>query len=471
MQIAICWFRQDLRLYDNPALLAASLHGKVIPVYILDEKSPKQYEMGAASKWWLHNSLKSLNSSLNDNLNIYNGDPLVILAKLIKRHNVSAIFWNRCYEPFAIQRDKLIKEHFNNLNVQSFNSSLLWEPWEIKKSDGSEYRVFTPYYRKGCLAAPSPNLPVDKPAALKLIKDKGSIYVDSLSLLPKIKWYESLEPHWCAGEDNALEAMNRFIDQGLINYKKGRDFPATSYVSRLSPHIHFGEISIRHLWHTIFSLDNDNDNIDHFLSELGWREFSYYQLYNHPDLPEKNLQKKFDKFEWQENQAHLVAWQKGITGIPMVDAGMRELWQTGYMHNRVRMIVGSFLVKNLRIHWKHGEKWFWDTLVDADLASNSASWQWVAGCGTDAAPYFRIFNPITQGEKFDPTGEYIRKYIPEIAALPNKYIYAPWTAPLAELNKAKVELGKDYPFPVVDLKRSRESALLAFQSLKSDKNV
>ena len=472
MQKAIYWFRQDLRLYDNPALMEASNYAEILPIYIVDSQTPKQYQIGAASKWWLHNSLTSLNKSLNNNLNIYHAPPLDIIKNLIKDYNIDAIFWNRCYEPFAIQRDKEIKEYLqsNNIKNKSFNASLLWEPWEIKKTDGSEYKVFTPYYRKGCLLATSPAKPLDKPNNLALVKDKSSLSISQLNLLPEIKWYISLEKCWSIGEKSAKESLYKFIENGLDNYKIGRDFPATSYVSRLSPHIHFGEISIRQIWHTIAAIDNDNSNIDHFLSELGWREFSYYQLYNHPTLPEQNLQRKFDKFAWQINDKNLKAWQTGNTGIPLVDAGMRELWQTGYMHNRIRMVVGSFLVKNLRLHWKHGEQWFWDTLVDADLASNCASWQWVAGCGNDAAPYFRIFNPITQGEKFDPNGEYIRKYIPELAKLPTKYIYAPWQAPTQVLEQANIALGTDYPLPIVDLKLSREQALLAFQALKNNKD-
>ena len=263
-------------------------------------------------------------------------------------------------------------------------------------------------------------------------------------------------------------AQNRFkafVDEGLSFYKDGRNFPAKPYVSRLSPYLHFGEISPSQLWQTVRSVGDDK-HIEHFCSELGWREFSYSQLYHNPELPHKNLQLKFDAFPWVENAEHLHAWQTGRTGIPMVDAGMRELWQTGYMHNRVRMIVGSFLVKNLRIHWHHGEHWFWDTLIDADLANNSASWQWIAGCGADASPYFRIFNPVTQGHKFDPNGEYVRQYIPEIASLPNKYLFNPWESPNLVLKTAGVELGSTYPCPIVDLKQSRKSALMAFQSLK-----
>ena len=268
------------------------------------------------------------------------------------------------------------------------------------------------------------------------------------------------------GEQGAHDRFQQFLDEGLSNYKKGRDEPALNCVSGMSPHLHFGEVSPNQLWYAVRSM-GESVNIEHFCSELAWREFSYQLLYHNPNLPTENLQKKFDHFPWQQNAGHLAAWQRGQTGIPMVDAGMRELWQTGYMHNRVRMIVGSFLVKNLRLSWHEGERWFWDTLLDADLANNSASWQWIAGCGADAAPYFRVFNPVTQGEKFDAQGEYIRRFIPELSKLPNKYLFAPWQAPAEILKQAGVVLGETYPQPIVDLKLSREAALEAFSTLKA----
>ena len=276
--------------------------------------------------------------------------------------------------------------------------------------------------------------------------------------------------HWQIGEEGAYKRFQTFIKEGLSSYKEGRNIPSEPFVSRLSPHLRWGEISPNQLWYLVRNIGDDS-NIDHFCSELGWREFSYSQLFHNPDLPRKNLQAKFDGFPWAENDDYLRAWQTGQTGVPMVDAGMRELWQTGYMHNRVRMIVGSYLVKNLRLHWHHGERWFWDTLVDADLANNSASWQWIAGCGADAAPYFRIFNPVTQGQKFDPQGHYIRQYIPEIAGLPNKYLFSPWEAPAEVLQAAGIKLDSTYPSPIVNLKQSREAALEAFKSLKPQAEI
>lgn len=469
-KIAIYWFRQDLRLSDNPALTKAADSENVLPIYILDDHNAGMSAMGRVSRWWLHHSLHALNESLGFKLSVYSGNPQDILDELIKRFDVTAVICNRCYEPWRIKRDKKIENNLKQCGIafHTYNGSLLWEPWHIKKEDGTPYKVFTPFYRKGCLNAKPPREPLTKPNNTTYINDTNSVSIDDLKLCPREKWDEKIQPHWHIGEKGAEKSLDKFINDGLAFYKEGRNIPIKPYVSRMSPHLHFGEISPNQLWYAVRSVNND-DNVDHYCSELGWREFSYSQLYHNPDLPRKNLQPKFDHFPWVDQKDHLVAWQRGETGIPMVDAGMRELWQTGYMHNRVRMIVGSFLVKNLRLHWHHGERWFWDTLVDADLANNSASWQWVAGCGADAAPYFRIFNPVTQGQKFDPDGEYVRRYIPEIAYLPNKYLFSPWEAPELVLKESDVVLGSNYPYPIVDLKKSRELALEAFQSLKQEK--
>lgn len=468
--IAIHWFRQDLRLSDNPALTAAAQCGSVLPIYILDDENAGEYGMGAASRWWLHHSLEALNTALGGALSIYRGNPADILKDIIARYHVKAIYWNRCYEPWRTRRDAIIKEHLKTqgTGVESANGSLLWEPWSVKKDDGTPYKVFTPFYRKGCLRAKPPGEPLPIPKTVNYHHDKaGSLNLEALKLLPAIRWDRQLEPHWHIGEKGAQARFQQFADEGLPHYKGGRNLLAKPYVSRMSAHLHFGEISPNQLWHFIRTTVDD-EHIEHFCSELGWREFSYSQLYYNPDLPRKNLQPKFNNFPWAKDDAKLTAWQKGQTGIPMVDAGMRELWQTGYMHNRVRMIVGSFLVKNLRLHWHHGERWFWNTLVDADLANNSANWQWIAGCGADAAPYFRIFNPVTQGRKFDIDGSYVRQYIPEIALLPDKYLFSPWEAPETTLKKAGIELGNTYPNPIVDLKKSRVAALESFHSLKQE---
>ena len=464
------WFRQDLRLSDNPALHHASRNGQVLPVYILDDQNSGDFSMGGASRFWLHHSLKNLKENLNNNLSLYQGDPLKTLLDIIDRNNINVVYWNRCYEPWRIKRDTEIKSVLESkgISVFTYNGSLLWEPWTIKKDDGTPYKVFTPFYRKGCLNSEEPRKPLPKVSTSNLIVDKApSLNLEDLSLIPAFRWDIQMESHWDIGEIGAYERLTKFIDGGIKHYKEGRNFPAKPFVSRISPHIHFGELSPNQAWYLAKEKGSDK-NIDHFLSELGWREFSYCQLYFNPDLPRKNLQSKFDAFPWEDNPKNLLAWQKGQTGIPMVDAGMRELWLTGSMHNRVRMVVGSFLVKNLLLNWHHGEQWFWDCLVDADLASNSASWQWIAGCGADAAPYFRIFNPVTQGEKFDPDGEYIRQYIPELKELPNKYLYNPSEAPKEVLDKANIVIGKDYPEPIINLKASREKALDAFKSLKKE---
>ena len=408
--------------------------------------------------------------SLSGRLNVYVGDAKTIIAHLAKEYNVQNIYWNRCYEPFRIAQDTEIKAYFteNNINCKSFNGSLLWEPWEIKKSDDSAYKVFTPFYRNGCLKAKAPREPLAKPL-LKAIKDSyNTTQLENLNLLPTIKWHDIMDKTWQIGEEAARVKLLEFLENGLDGYKVGRNYPSKKNVSQLSPYLHFGEISPNQVWHSAMmhgQIKNLDADLDHFCSELGWREFSYYLLYHFPELPEKNFQSKFDNFAWISSDSLLKSWQKGQTGYPIIDAGMRELWQTGYMHNRVRMIVASFLVKNLLIHWHYGERWFWDCLVDADLASNSASWQWVAGSGADAAPYFRIFSPTLQGEKFDSEGIYIRKFVPELKDLPNKYLFNPWLAPENILNAANVYLGTNYPKPIIDMDISRKKAMAAYEAI------
>ena len=465
----IHWFRQDLRLADNPALSAAAERGRVVPVFILDTNQISQANLGSASRWWLHYSLQSLNRSLKGALNVYQGDPLEILTNLVHRFDADAICWNRCYEPWSIERDCVIKSSLSrHAEIQSYNGSLLWEPWTISKQDGNPYKVFSAYYRKGCLAAPEPAEPLPAPLHIECIKDKANqLSLDELSLLPKIRWDKKLETRWQIGEQSAAQRLHQFVDHSMSTYKDTRDFPSGHTTSRLSPHLHFGEISARQIW-TTSKQSGEDTNLDKFLSELVWREFSCYLLYHFADLPHNNFQNKFDRFPWRDNNdPKFQAWTKGQTGYPLVDAGMRELWNTGFMHNRVRMVAASFLVKNLMIHWRHGKDWFNDCLVDADLASNSASWQWVAGSGADAAPYFRIFNPTTQGQKFDPDGMYTRSHIPELSQLPNRYLFTPWQAPDTVLQDCGLKSGIDYPKPVVDLSVTRQRALAAFRQLNT----
>ncbi len=469
--VAICWFRADLRLADNPALRAAAAHGNVLPVYILDDHNAGEFAIGAAARCWLHHSLAALNDGLSGKLVCMTGDASAVLADLIVTHGVTAVYWNRCYEPWRIARDKTIKADLTQqgITVESFNGSLLWEPWQTGKADGTPYRVFTPFYRRGCLTATPPREPLKAPESLSLVTSDAHVGPEHLNLMPARPWGSAMMSHWQSGEAGAHGQLRDFLRGGLDNYTEGRNIPASDNVSRLSPYLHHGEISPNQVWYGAEASGGDDANLEHFHRELGWREFSYHLLYHFPDLPERNLQRKFDAFPWRRDNDMLVRWQRGQTGYPIVDAGMRELWQTGYMHNRVRMIVASFLVKNLLLHWREGERWFRDTLVDADLASNSASWQWVAGSGADAAPYFRVFNPILQGKKFDPDGVYTTRYVPELSRLPSRWLHNPWEAPSGICEAAGVTLGTDYPLPVVDQKESRLSALAAFDSIRGQR--
>ena len=467
----VFWFRQDLRLNDNPALTAAAQAGRVLPVYILDDESAANWRMGGASRWWLHHSLQKLKRSLDGNLHFFCGDAAYIIPQLVEAVGAQGVYWNRCYEPWRVARDTVIKEHLAETGCQghSFNGSLLWEPWQVLKKDGTPYKVFTPYFRKGCLGQPEPRKLLPQPALELFTGQVDSLPLDQLDLLPAMGWYKKMEKFWHIGEEGAGQAHARFLEDGLQGYKEGRDFPARDQVSRLSPHLHFGEISPHQVWHATQAAGlarNCEHDLDHFLSELAWREFSYYTLYHFPALPEQCFNTKFNAFPWTRDGEAYSAWQWGKTGYPIIDAGMRELWETGSMHNRVRMVVASFLVKNQRVDWRLGQRWFWDCLVDADLASNSFGWQWVAGCGADAAPYFRIFNPVTQGEKFDRDGVYVRRFVPELQDVPDTYLHSPWLAPQAVLKKAGVVLGETYPEPVVDLRASREAALNAYQHIK-----
>ena len=472
-KIIIHWFRQDLRLTDNPSLNEASKLGNVLPLYIFDNINVDGKSIGGAAQCWLHHQLSSLDSSLNGKLCILEGDPLKLIPSLIAKTGVSGVFWNRCYEPWRISRDKILKENIlsKKIEVRTFNGSLLWEPWEVLKKDGTPYKVFTPFYKRGCMSAAPPRSPICKPKSIKLYASKDhSRSLLSLSLLTKKKWESNLSKHWKVGESAAQNQLNTFINTELKDYKKDRDFLSVSSTSRLSVHLHWGSISPNMVWYEAKKLQNStnsNPDISTYLSQLAWREFSYSLLYYFPNLPNKNLQTKFDNFPWRKDKTLLNSWQKGKTGYPIIDAGMRELWKTGYMHNRARMISGSFLVKNLLMDWREGESWFWDTLVDADLANNSASWQWIAGCGADAAPFFRIFNPTRQSQRFDPNGLYIRKWVPELSKLPTKYIHEPWLAPSDVLLNSNIVMGYNYPHPIVDHSVTRKYALDCFKKLKN----
>ena len=466
MTRVIHWFRQDLRLSDNPALCAAACAGAVIPVYILDDVCAGDDAMGAASRIRLHKSLEKLNESLEGRVQFFCGDARKILPKLVQEWHISAVFWNRAYEPWRMQRDQEIKSGLKQqgIRTESFQGSALWEPWTIHKSDGTPYKVFTPFYRKGCLSAPPPRAPLPKPE-ISFAEVSAGQGIATLDLVPEKQWAKDFLMDEPCGEIAAQNRLQNFVQNGLAGYKQGRNMPALPHVSRLSSALHFGEISPNQAWHAADFCDSAND-VDHFRSELGWREFSIAILYHYPELRRQNFNPAFEAFPWRWKHPKLAAWQMGQSGYPIIDAGMRELYQTGGMHNRVRMIVASFLVKNMLVHWRVGEAWFWDTLIDADQASNSASWQWVAGSGADGAPYFRIFNPILQGEKFDPEGEYTLRYVPELKDLPKKFLHQPWQASKDILRESEIVLGRDYPEPIVDLSQSRRSALEAFEMMK-----
>ncbi len=472
----IVWFRQDLRLDDNPALMAAAQTGApVLPLYILDDDTPGSWAMGGASRWWLHHSLTALEASLKKlglPLILRHGPAAEMLDKVIAESGADIVLWNRCYEPFAIKRDAAIKSALKAAGntVETFNASLLCEPWTVKTRAGEPFKVFTPFWR-ACQDAGLPIETQTPPKKIAAAKPVASDVLASWKLLPtKPNWAKSFAPEWTPGEAGAKERLADFIDEALGDYADGRDRPDLTATSRLSPHLHFGEIGPRQGVGAIRAAADRKPGLDaqaaKSLAEIGWREFSYHLLHQFPGLPSDNFRAEFDAMPWLKNAAGLKAWQRGQTGIPIVDAGMRQLWQTGWMHNRVRMVVASFLVKHLMIDWRHGAAWFWDTLVDADLANNSASWQWVAGCGADAAPYFRVLNPILQGEKFDPNGAYVRQFVPELAKLPDKWMNKPWEAPDDVLRAAGITLGRTYPEPVIDLQRGRERALAAFAAIR-----
>ena len=463
------WFRDDLRLLDNPALTHASQNGATAYVYIIE---PDQLLGGAASVW-LHHSLAALNHQLDGNLLLYKGRPEEILPDVMTELGAELVTLTRRYHLSGVKTDErlvaLLKDQQKQAAIISGN--LLWEPEEISKQDGTPYKVFTPFYRRGCLNAVPPRTPLPAPELRHAATTtRTALSLTELDLQNGADWQAEIIEDWEISEEGGQQRLRDFAQaehtDGLNDYANGRNFPSRTNVSRLSPYLRFGQVSAHQAWHIAGqNRQADDKQLDIFRSELGWREFSYSLLHFNPDIKTQPLQPRFAGFGWAENKEHLRAWQIGQTGYPIVDAAMRELYQTGYMHNRVRMIVGSFLVKNLLLHWHHGEAWFWDCLFDADRANNSAGWQWIAGCGADAAPYFRVFNPVTQGQKFDADGDYTRKYVPELRDMPNKYLFNPWDAPADILARARVRLGSDYPKPIVEVKASRQRALDAFAQM------
>lgn len=468
MSTCLLWFRQDLRLADHPALATALEQAtSLVPVFIWDPQQAEHW--GAAQKVWLHHSLSSLAESLRQrgsDLILRVGESQAVLSELAAETQAKQVCWQRAYDPLQRAGDEQISTHLQaqGLNVAICNGGLLFEPEQIHTQSGGPYKVFTPFWRR-CLDQPSPAEALPAPDQLPpTLAELNSDSLASLGLLPEHPWQHKISQHWQAGEPAAQQQLLAFAEQ-VAQYAELRNFPGQAGSSRLSPYLHFGEISPRQVWQTLAPLPaTEGKRV--FLSEIGWREFAHHILYHFPETLQRPLDVRFEKFKWETDPAGVRAWQRGLTGYPIVDAGMRELWQTGWMHNRVRMIVASFLSKNLLVHWQAGADWFWDTLVDADLANNTLNWQWVAGCGADAAPFFRIFNPVTQGQKFDPQGLYIRKWLPELQALPDKWLFAPWQAPAEVLAAARIRLGVDYPEPLMDHAEARERALQRFAALK-----
>lgn len=502
MSTGIVWFRQDLRLSDNPALQAARKACDVIvPVFIDDPMVRSVSHLGEASSVWLHHSLSSLGESLKSagaQLILGQGDSLGVLQKLIGESGATRIFWNRCYDPGSVQRDTEIKKALETLQPKTFNASLLHEPWQVLKKDGTPYRVYTPFWRVSAAQIdedPSALAPLGGIRTLKgwmpplgYGSDKGSkskartskskepkteasnaprfvSSVEAFAWLPELDWPSSMMASWQVGERAAQSRLEAFLKDDVSAYVDARDLPGVQGTSCLSPHLHFGEISPRQILAQLLgncSVDALDVGQTTFAKEVVWRDFAHSLLYHFPQMPDEPLDRRFTRFAWADNhEADLKAWQRGMTGVPIVDAGMRQLYATGWMHNRVRMIVGSYLVKNLLIPWQEGEAWFQDTLVDADLASNSMGWQWVSGCGADAAPFFRVFNPVLQGEKFDKSGDYVRHWVPELVNVPAKFLHKPWELPAAQA------AALSYPAPLVDLMQSRQRALDAFSGIKT----
>jgi len=467
----IVWFRQDLRLADNPALTAAVATGEeVVPVYILDPDATP----GAASRWWLHGSLEALGAELakwGPALVLRRGRAADVMPALLHETEARAVYWNRCYEPVAVGRDRKLKATLSagGIDARSFNAALLAEPWELKTGTGGPYKVFTPFWR-ALLARGTFDAPLAPPQALRPAAPVASDRLADWNLRPsKPDWSSGLRAAWRPGEREAASRLARFLDDLAGSYAEARDLPGADATSRLSPHLHFGELSPRQIWAAATACSHAAPEaakgVEAFLREVGWREFSHHLIYHWPEMVEKAWKPDYESFPWERNEGHLAAWRRGLTGYPIVDAGMRELWTTGYMHNRVRMIAASFLVKDLLIDWREGARWFEDTLVDADLANNRGGWQWVAGSGADAAPFFRIFNPVTQGQKFDADGVYVRRHVPELARLDARFVHRPWEAPPSALAEAGIVLGETYPEPIVDHARARERALAAFRKI------
>ncbi len=462
---AIVWFRGDLRISDHAPLMAALADGRpVLPIYVLDDEAAGVHALGGAARWWLHNSLQSLSADLHRrgaSLMLARGSAASLLPALMTETGAQELHAGRAHEPWARKTELALAKQLGD-RFRLHRTTTLFDLDEIRTKTGGVYGVYTPF-AKACRARGGVGAPLPAPDKIAGFKPPRSDRLEDWALLPRHPdWAGGLRETWTPGEAHAQTRLGEFLDNAVVRYQTGRNLPGEDGTSRLSPHLHWGELSARQVWHSARALP-PGDGLDTYLNEILWREFAAYLLWHHPHLPEQPLRPAFGKLPFRHQQRELLAWQRGQTGIPIVDAGMRQLWQLGWMHNRVRMITASFLVKQLLMDWREGERWFWDTLVDADLASNAASWQWIAGCGIDSQPFFRVFNPVSQGERWDQAGDYVRRFVPEIAKLPDQYLQSPWTAPPAVLRSAGVELGTTYPAPLVDLAATRQRALDAYR--------
>ncbi len=474
---SIVWLRRDLRVEDNPALSAAAARGAVLPVYIYAPEQEKPWAAGAASRAWLHHSLKVFDSRLKvlgSQLSIFHGDSVAILKRIVGETGADAVYYNRRYEPEGVDLDNKVDAALSvqGIQVRSFKSSLIFEPHEIENRSGKPFRVFTPFYRHCLARIPGakpgpPPLKLEPPAK----RPAAPLHIESLELLPTHPWGNAVLSGWSPGESGAARELEVFLESAVDSYPQSRDIPGLRGVSRLSPHLHHGEVSPRSVVAAVREVEksgnaSERKGAEVFLRQIIWREFASHLLFHFPSLTTRPFDKRFENFPWRTDARGYAAWTRGLTGYPLVDAGMRELWATGWMHNRVRMVVASFLTKHLLIHWHQGARWFWDTLLDADLANNTLGWQWTAGCGVDPAPYFRVFNPVAQGERFDPEGHYVRRWIPELTRLPDRFLQRPFEAGADVLARAGIRLGENYPQPLVEHKAARERALAAYDRIR-----
>lgn len=473
MTTAIVWLRQDLRLADNAALYhACQSADRVLVLYVHAPEELAPWSPGGASRWWLHHSLQALQQALHKHgasLLIRAGSSLEVVRELVAQSGAEAVYCNALYEPAAVARDRAVAQQLQVLGVawQQYHSNVLFAPGSVVNKQNSPYRVFTPFWR-ACLQALHVEAPLPPPTRIPGVDEITSNTLNRLGLLPTIAWDKGLREAWHAGEDAAHEVLEEFCSAAIANYATTRDIPGVRGTSRLSAYLHFGEISPRQVvWRLQQALQSAGvaNHAETYLREIGWREFAIHTLHFFPKTTDAAMDQRFNHFPWRNDAESLQAWQQGRTGFPIIDAGMRELRCTGWMHNRVRMIVASFLTKNALLPWQEGARWFWDNLVDADLASNTMGWQWVAGCGVDAAPYFRIFNPVTQSKKFGGNGDYIRQWVPELSALPSRWIHEPWLVSPCQLATANVRLGGNYPLPILELAKTRACALQAYKSL------